>query len=522
MTFSGQEIPGAPGLAYADEADRVTIRIAYDGGTFPDIRLDAMTLIVDPAGEQSDGALSAQAMTVDLNALLAPGTALDAEQGWLDEDDQALYAVIPKATPATAPRGAAPKTEAAAEATPPPLPQIDQEMVTRLLDATQNDLVLRRHALDEPAEALQEIGCTIPPGVTIMVHEDSEDHLHLLLPDPEAGQPTAADRAALEEMRDSDPLGAALELARRDGQWRMRLLTETPAALSEMGVELPDDLRITALENAPHVMHLVLPPVAAEQKLQWEQEPAAAVTDAPEPASASLPEAQPGGSSVPEALSEPTPEPENETAPPAPPAEPGPEPPPISEAGQDPSETLPVPDSASIDAVAVPARPDTAEQEAALSTPSAQAPFGLEVAGLNAALTSIGLPADEAGTETGHTAFASRDGDLQFRLIAAEQDAAGRVLSAQLLAAFAVGDAVPAERAAAFDAAYRYTKAQINGDGVVTLRLDIFLDMPEPAGRRALEQMLEIWRAHLARFAEELLGLERATTTAEQTPPTVH
>ncbi len=247
MAFDGKPVPGAEGIAYADQADRLVIRIPHDGVTFPDIRMDGTMLIVDPAGEQPDGSLSEEAIPIDLALLLGGEVALDPENGWLDEETDALMAVIPK----SADLGDIPAAVA-----------VDPDLLQALLDAAAKDPMLRQDVIDTPEAALRTAGIALPPETTPLVHQDRNDLVHIVLPDPAETTPSEAERKALDELRGEDPLGAALEQASWDADWRARLVTGGEAALSEAGVELPDDLTVKLLENGPGILHLVLPPPA--------------------------------------------------------------------------------------------------------------------------------------------------------------------------------------------------------------------------------------------------------------------
>lgn len=60
------------------------------------------------------------------------------------------------------------------------------------------------------------------------------------------------------------PMGELLARARRDPKLRRRLVESPEQVLAEAGVSLPAGLRVEVVENSEKVIHIVLPPLAAE------------------------------------------------------------------------------------------------------------------------------------------------------------------------------------------------------------------------------------------------------------------
>lgn len=45
-----------------------------------------------------------------------------------------------------------------------------------------DDETYRQRLLSDPAGVLQEVGLTVPTGANVVVHENTEDEIHLVLP----------------------------------------------------------------------------------------------------------------------------------------------------------------------------------------------------------------------------------------------------------------------------------------------------------------------------------------------------
>jgi len=44
------------------------------------------------------------------------------------------------------------------------------------------DEAFRQRLLRDPKAALQEVGATVPPGITVHVHEETDTDLHIIIP----------------------------------------------------------------------------------------------------------------------------------------------------------------------------------------------------------------------------------------------------------------------------------------------------------------------------------------------------
>ncbi|MCZ4351722.1 NHLP leader peptide family RiPP precursor [Roseovarius aestuarii] len=64
-----------------------------------------------------------------------------------------------------------------------------------------------------------------------------------------------------------DYYGQVVARAWTDPDFKARLKTEPRAALAEMGLGYPEDVRLELHENEPEVMHLVIPPQPSEDEL---------------------------------------------------------------------------------------------------------------------------------------------------------------------------------------------------------------------------------------------------------------
>lgn len=64
-----------------------------------------------------------------------------------------------------------------------------------------------------------------------------------------------------------DYYGQVVARAWTDPDFKARLKTDPRTALAEMGLGYPDDVRLEMHENAPEVMHLVIPPQPSGEEL---------------------------------------------------------------------------------------------------------------------------------------------------------------------------------------------------------------------------------------------------------------
>jgi hypothetical protein len=64
-----------------------------------------------------------------------------------------------------------------------------------------------------------------------------------------------------------DFYGRVVARAWTDPEFKNRLKNEPRAALDEMGINYPDDVRLETVENTPDVMYLVIPPQPSEEEL---------------------------------------------------------------------------------------------------------------------------------------------------------------------------------------------------------------------------------------------------------------
>lgn len=51
-----------------------------------------------------------------------------------------------------------------------------------IIDKAMRDEAFRQRLLRDPKAALQEVGATIPPGITVHVHEETDTDLHIIIP----------------------------------------------------------------------------------------------------------------------------------------------------------------------------------------------------------------------------------------------------------------------------------------------------------------------------------------------------
>lgn len=56
------------------------------------------------------------------------------------------------------------------------------ERLERIAARAQDDDAYRQQLLDDPATVLSDEGLTIPEGVNVVVHENTADEIHLVLP----------------------------------------------------------------------------------------------------------------------------------------------------------------------------------------------------------------------------------------------------------------------------------------------------------------------------------------------------
>lgn len=121
--------------------------------------------------------------------------------------------------------------------------------VEQVLQDIWTDDAVRARLLSDPNAFLEEQGLDVPSGLRIEVHEDTVGTKNFVLPDGIAG-----------EVPDTgDPIVAVMKRALEDSAFKQKLLSDPHAAASEMGIDVPEGLRIKVWANSPSVEHLVLP-----------------------------------------------------------------------------------------------------------------------------------------------------------------------------------------------------------------------------------------------------------------------
>ncbi len=56
------------------------------------------------------------------------------------------------------------------------------EMLQQVAAKAADDDSYRQRLLDDPAAVLSDAGITVPTGVTVVVHENTDEQIHLVLP----------------------------------------------------------------------------------------------------------------------------------------------------------------------------------------------------------------------------------------------------------------------------------------------------------------------------------------------------
>jgi len=123
---------------------------------------------------------------------------------------------------------------------------------------SRTDGELRRRLLSEPASLLKEAGITFLEGALIRVVENSDDKVHVVLPDAKSFD--GLSREFLEEFA----LYAVVRRAREDRAFRARLVDETPDALAESGIHVPAGVEVRVLLNDERLVHIALPALGDE------------------------------------------------------------------------------------------------------------------------------------------------------------------------------------------------------------------------------------------------------------------
>jgi len=143
---------------------------------------------------------------------------------------------------------------------------LDLQLNEHLIDRAWKDPEFQQRLLSNPHQTLEvALNAKIPKNIDYQVLKDTVNHFHLILPYL-ANDVNADQRQAIYQQAASsyEPSWQA-ELVRlfskaENPEFRQKLLDNPKTMLSEfLGLALPDEIKITLLENTPQQRYLILP-----------------------------------------------------------------------------------------------------------------------------------------------------------------------------------------------------------------------------------------------------------------------
>jgi len=143
---------------------------------------------------------------------------------------------------------------------------LDLQLNEHLIDRAWKDPEFQQRLLSHPHQTLEvALNAKIPKNIDYQVLKDTVNHFHLILPYL-ANDVNADQRQAIYQQAAStyEPSWQA-ELVRLFGkaenpEFRQKLLDNPKTMLSKfLGLALPDEIKITLLENTPQQRYLILP-----------------------------------------------------------------------------------------------------------------------------------------------------------------------------------------------------------------------------------------------------------------------
>lgn len=122
-----------------------------------------------------------------------------------------------------------------------------------LVERAWQDAAFKAQLLTEPRSCLQRIGIALPADVDVVVHENSSEVMHLVIPDrAQVGDDATAEFGGA--------VGPVLQRAWGDPDFAQRLLTEPAAAISEAtGKHAPTKIRLMVHCDSANRRNIVIP-----------------------------------------------------------------------------------------------------------------------------------------------------------------------------------------------------------------------------------------------------------------------
>ena len=149
-----------------------------------------------------------------------------------------------------------------------PVGSARNETVGQIIAQSWSDLEYKNRLLADPADALSVLKLELPAGKSIVVVENTPALTHIVLTAPRYTE-TKSVFTDIKEFSESyrDPRLFPLNWGSHDPIFTARFRADPKAALSYMGVDVPDAITIEVLENSTTQVYLVLPVCPKESEL---------------------------------------------------------------------------------------------------------------------------------------------------------------------------------------------------------------------------------------------------------------
>ena len=128
------------------------------------------------------------------------------------------------------------------------------ELIQQLWDSPEK----KQAFLSNPKAYLEGEGEQIPDSMKVVAYEDTPTQVHVVIPAPGTEIP--------QEALQGNKIAQALEKASTDPAYKAKLSENPQAAASDLGIDVPEHIKIQVLENTPDKVNIVLPfnPATAE------------------------------------------------------------------------------------------------------------------------------------------------------------------------------------------------------------------------------------------------------------------
>lgn len=140
--------------------------------------------------------------------------------------------------------------------------------IGRIIARAWSDSAFKDRLLAEPADALSVLNLVLPAGKSVVVVENTQTLTHIVLTAPRYTE-TMSVFTDIKEFGESyrDPRLFPLNWGSHDPVFTARFKANPKAALSYMGVDVPDAITIEVEENSASQVYLVLPTCPKESEL---------------------------------------------------------------------------------------------------------------------------------------------------------------------------------------------------------------------------------------------------------------